>query len=472
MPSWARRVVLGLMLGFAVAAGAQVNATVPKKSTPKQKARRQTSQQLERDLSFNLLEEAYSTSRDLPSVLRIPLLAEICQHALMINSRGRAGFFVARASGRGTVRTLHAASGPAAELDKKQKNNFKDWAEELYSLGNEFPAGSRERESAIVSATRSLIEADLDRAMEVFASSETENEGAFESHSGVDIQLFEALYRSKGVAAVPDLRAKAIELGDHGRYPFEAVNTILHRMNGPPEPVRQFFSDAFSYFQRSDMPIQRCFSFMGLVGSKEIRSQLESWQVRAAAQALADKITAYVQAQRQLKSLGSATDPGGPMVVKALKNAVKSFAPEIAATIPDPPAFVASVHREQAAGPSQPIAPVPDEALKTLHDAFEKNRTQVMVMNEDEVHDGPEMRETIDRAISIGADYVLRTVRAYEPQDHRYAMQITISPLMDTIQVGTRVNPAATLSSIRRVQDSELRARLLIGVAGSIQYMH
>src|SRR5690348_10005710 len=117
MPSRGRRVVLGLMLGFAVSAGAQVNGTIPKKSTPKQKTPRQTSEQLERDLSFNLLEEAYSTSRDLPPELRIPLLAEICQHALMINSRGRAGFFLARASGRSTVRAVHAASGPVAELD-------------------------------------------------------------------------------------------------------------------------------------------------------------------------------------------------------------------------------------------------------------------------------------------------------------------------------------------------------------------
>jgi hypothetical protein len=427
---------------------------------------------LERDLSFNLLEEAYSTSRDLPPELRIPLLAEICQHALMINSRGRAVFFIARPSGRSTVRTVHAASGPAAELNTRQKEKFKAWAEELYALGNEFPAGSREREVAVDSATRSLIETDLDRAMEVFTSSESENQGAFESYSGVDTQLFEALYRSKGIAALPDLRAKAIELGDHGRYPFEAVNTILHRINGRPQLVRQFFSDALGYFQRSDIPIQRCLPFMGLIGSKEIRDRLESWQVRDAAQALADKITAYVQAQRQLKGLGSATDPGGPMVVKALKSAVKNFAPEVAATIPDPPAFVAPVHREQAASPSQPKAPVPDEALKALHDAFEKNRTQVMVMNEDEIHDGPEMRETIDRAISLGADCVLRTVRAYEPQDHHYAMQMTISPLMDTIQVGTRINPVATLTAIRRVQDSELRARLLIGVAGSIQYMH
>lgn len=469
MPSCARRVVLGLILGFAVSAGAQTTASAPKKPVTKPKPARQTSEQLERDLSFNLLEEAYSSSRDLPSELRIPLLADICQHAMMINSRSRGAFFLRQQSGSGKVTPVRVPDSAPA-LKKKQKNKLKDWAEELFSLGNEFPEGSRERELAVISATRSLIETDLDRAMEIFASSESEDDG-FENRAGIDVQLFQALYRAKGAAALPELRAKAIELGDHGRYPFEAVNTILHQVKGQPELVRQFFSDALGYFHRSDIPIQRSFAFMGLVAAKEIRDQLESWQVRDAAQELADKATAYVRAQRQLKSMGSATDPGGPMVVKAIKNSVKSFAPEIGVAIPDAPEFVSSMQRAQPTGPSQPKAPLPDESLKTLHDAFEKSRTQVMVMNEDDVHDGPELRDTLDRAITLGADYVLRTVRAYDPQDHHYAMQVTINPLMDTIQVGTHVNPAATLAAIRRVQDSELRARLLIGVAGSIQYM-
>lgn len=420
-----------------------------------------------------MLEEAYSTSRDLPPELRIPLLADICQHALMINFRGRGSFFVRRRSRSGTVKTVRVAdTNPAiAELKKKQKEKLNDWAEELYSLGNEFPEGSRERNVAVLSATRSLIETDLDRALEIFTSTENQDGIGLESRVAVDVQLFEALYRAKGAAVLPDLRAKAIELGDHGRYPFEAVNTILHQANAHPETVRQFFSDALGYFRRNDLPLQRSFAFMGLVGAKEIREQLEPWQVREAAQELADKATAYVQAQRQLKSTGSTTDPGGPMLVNTIRNSVKSFAPEIGATIPEPPEFVAS-SRPQPTSSAQPKAPVPDESLKNLHEAFEKTRTKVMVMNEDEVHDGPEMRETIDRAISLGSDYVLRTVRGYEPQDHRYAMQVTINPLLDTVQVGTRVNPAATLTAIRRIQDSELKARLLISVAGSIQYMH
>jgi hypothetical protein len=94
-----------------------------------------------------------------------------------------------------------------------------------------------------------------------------------------------------------------------------------------------------------------------------------------------------------------------------------------------------------------------------------------MTMNEDEIHEGQEMRDTIDRAISQGAEYVVRTVRAYEPKDHTYAMESTIGPLIDTVQVGTRVNPAATLAAIRGIQDSEIKTRLLTIVAGSVEYM-
>ncbi len=457
--------VLGLILCTSVSALAQVSSSSSRKSTPKAKAARPTSEQLERDLSFDVLEEAYSTSRDLSSESRIPLLAEICQQALMINLRSREPF-VTRKSGAGTVKTA-----PSAELKKKQKDKLKDWAEELYALGNEFPDDSVERNTAVVSATRSLIETDLDRALEIFASSETQDGEVLASRAGIDVQLFQALYRSKGTAALPELRTKAVELGDHGRYPFEAVNAILRQVEGHPELVRKFFSDALAYYRQSDMPIQRSFAFMGLIGAKEIRDQLEPWQIRDAAQELADKATAYVRTQEQLRSSGLRTDPGCPVVVNTVRNSVKLFAPEIADAIPDPPSFVPSAHREPQST-TRPKAPVPDDALKLLHDAFEKNRTRIMVMNEDDIHDGPEMRETIDRAISLGSDYVLRTVRSYEPQDRRYGMQATIDPLIDTVQVGTRVNPAATLAAIRRIQDSDLRTRLLITVAGSIQYMH
>jgi hypothetical protein len=178
-----------------------------------------------------------------------------------------------------------------------------------------------------------------------------------------------------------------------------------------------------------------------------------------------------VQSQRDLQSQGAATAPGAPILVSSIRASLKQYAPEIAATIPDPPAFVPSSTPAQTVAPKLPKAPVPDESLQELHNSFEKNRTAVMAMNEDEVHEGQEMRDTIDRAISQGAEYVQRTVRAYDPKDHTYALDTTIGPLIDTVQVGTRVNPAATLTAIRGIQDSEIKARLLTIVAGSVEYM-
>jgi hypothetical protein len=363
------------------------------------------------------------------------------------------------------------AKDARAELTKKQKSRVKDWAEELYTLGNEFPVGSRERGIALLASTRAMAEIDVDRALEMFSNSKAEGDPLFETRAGIEYQIFDALYRAKGPGALPDLRRKAIEFGDQGSYPYEAVSNLLQQVKGHPEVVRQFFSDAVTSYRRSTISIQRSFGFIGMLGSEQIRDQLEAWQVQDAAAELAAQAKRYVQSQRDLQSQGAATAPGAPILVSSIRASLKQYAPEIAATIPDPPAFVPSSTPAQTVAPKLPKAPVPDESLQELHNSFEKNRTAVMAMNEDEVHEGQEMRDTIDRAISQGAEYVQRTVRAYDPKDHTYALDTTIGPLIDTVQVGTRVNPAATLTAIRGIQDSEIKARLLTIVAGSVEYM-
>jgi hypothetical protein len=437
--------------------------TAPQKDAPIPAA-------LERDVSFNLLEEAYANSRDLSSELRIPLLTQICQSASSTNSRSR-GVFTIRVHGAARNAATKAKE-ERIELSKKQKARLKEWTEELYLLGNEFPSGSKERGTAELAATRAMLEIDLDRALEMFDAAQSEGDPFLDSRAGIEFQLFDAVYRAKGAASLPDLRRKAIALGDQGTYPYGAVSNLLHQVKGHPEVVRQFFSDAITYYRRSNGPIQRVFGILGMIGSKPLRDQLELWQVQDAAQEIAAQAKRYVQSQRELQTQGASPAPGASMVVTSVRASLKSFAPEIAATIPDPPAFIPSTHSTEAAVPKLPSAPVPDESLKTLRANFEANRTAVMAMNEDDVHDGPEMQETLDRAVTQGAEVVLRTVRGYDPQDHVYAMRSTIGPLIDTVQVGTRVNPAATLASIRRVQDSELKAQLLIVVAGAVEYMH
>ena len=45
--------------------------------------------------------------------------------------------------------------------------------------------------------------------------------------------------RAKGPGALPDLRRKAIEFGDQGSYPYEAVSNLLQQVKGHPEVVRR-----------------------------------------------------------------------------------------------------------------------------------------------------------------------------------------------------------------------------------------
>jgi hypothetical protein len=474
MQRGAGAIVVGLVVMLSFPVVAQVSAGTPsssrpaKSSTKSKKSNPSKPEVLQRDIGFGLLQEAYASSRDLSSDVRVPLLAEICHQSLALNARGRGMYVIRLRNGTRSVSPATRVLKPS-EFTKKQKREIKDWAEELYTLGQEFPAESDERNTATSASIRAMIEVDLDRAMELYAASRAEGSSVVNRRFGIEFQLFDAVYREKGVSSLPELRSMANEAGDRGSYPFEAVSSLLHRMNGNPDAVREFFSDAVSYYRQGSSSIQRTFGLLTLLSSKQIREQLEPWQVQDAVELLAEQANQYVQAQRELQSLGSATAPNGPMMIQTIKNGLRQFAPEIAATIPEPPPI--GVTRITSSAARQPQTPVPDESLKVLNELFEENRTQVMVMNENEVHDGPEMRDTIDRAVSLGSEFVLRTVRAYDPEDHLMAMRSTIPSLIDTVQVGTRVNPAATLSAVRKIQDSEIRTRLLVTVAGSIEFL-
>jgi hypothetical protein len=396
----------GIGLNSPVISAAQkstANAKTPA-TTPGPKQKVQNPGELERDVAFNLLEEAYGTSRELSSELRIPLLSQICSSASFLSATSRAVFTL---RSHRTPRTAAVkGSHTTVELTKKQKDRVKDWSEELYLLGSEFPAGSEIRGAAELAATRAMVKIDIDRALEMFDAVNTEGDPFFDSRAGLEYQLFDSLYRAKGEAVLPDLRRKALALGDQGAYPYEAISNLIQQVNGHPQIVRQFFSDAITCYRRSNSPIQKSFAILGML-SKPIRDQLELWQVQDAAQELAAQAKRYVQSQREMQSQGQTTAPGGGMIVNSIRASLKQFAPEIASTIPDPPPFIPSTHSPATVAAKLPQAPVPDESLKALHDAFEANRTAIMAMNEDEIHDGPEMRETIEKAVTQGAEFVL-----------------------------------------------------------------
>lgn len=344
---------------------------------------------------------------------------------------------------------------------------LKDWSNELFRLGNDFPADSRERHEATFGAMRSMAAVDVERAFEMLQSADT---GSGTATSGSTVLIFNAYYQKKGMKVIPEIRQQASELGDNSTYPYEAVATLLTGMKGHPEIVRQFFSDAMTYYRRSTNTVHESYGMLRLLSAKQIRTQLEGWQIQAAAQLLADQVTAYVQNQRDLQLQGKAMAPGGQFVVRSVKSGLKQFAPEIAAAIPDAPTFVPSSF---PSGPqsSRPQPAPPDETLKALRAIFEERRAAVMELNENEIHEGPQMQQTIDSAVDLGAEVTLRLLATYPPKDHNYAMRMASASLSDVVQVGTRVNPAATLGAIRRIQDDELKTDLLITVASTLQFL-
>jgi hypothetical protein len=117
------------------------------------------------------------------------------------------------------------------------------------------------------------------------------------------------------------------------------------------------------------------------------------------------------------------------------------------------------------------VAPVADDSLESLKKAFEASRTTMMKMGKNEIHEGTEMQQTIDRTMALGAEWVERTVQGYAPEDHAYAMVVCTPELAGVARLGAHMNPAATLAAVREIQDDELKTKLLLSVARTIEYM-
>src|SRR5512146_1989707 len=142
----------------------------PALSKTTKKKSQKTSADLGRDTTFALLQEAYGASSDLSSQKRIPLLGDVCQIASSMNSMARQMVFAYdRGSGNRTSanRTTRIRPSHNAELTKKQRQQVKDWSEELFRLGQELPSGSSDRSTAETMATRCMVPIDTDLALEM-----------------------------------------------------------------------------------------------------------------------------------------------------------------------------------------------------------------------------------------------------------------------------------------------------------------
>lgn len=484
MRAWGQSVVLSIAI---IAAAVELNAQQPKSSLSQQKLPTSTSSTgkaitsakkvdepgiLNRDTTFNLLTEAYNSSRDLPSEQRIPLLSEICDISASINF-GRSHLAAAL---HGVRVRFKPTKPPAADLTTKQSDRLRDWADELFQLGDEFPEGSQLRSEAELAAARSMVSIDPKRAMELLDSLDTgPSANAHDSSWTVVSALFNRMYDTEGASAFPDIRREALSLGDRGGYPYIAVLNLFNHVYGHPDVTRQFFADAIDYFRRSGNSRAQVYGVMSLLASDEIRKQLQPWQVQDASAQVVARVKDFVRSLNENQSDGEPVEPNISAILWFVELTMKRFAPEMAAELPDPSTVPASngylLSVNANAKRKRPVAPVEDDSVKSLKKAFEASRTAMMKISENEIHEGPEMQQTIDRTMALGAEWVERTVQGYAPEDHAYAMIVSTSELAGVARLGAHINPAATLAAVRQIQDDELRTKLLLSVARTIEYL-
>ncbi len=463
-------VVLSVAIAFSVSLGAQQH-----KSSPANKHRSapitdsESPVDLNRDTTFTLLLEAYNSSRDLPSEQRIPLLSEICEVSASLNSSRP------RSLSRGD-RIQKDNPRKSADLTKKQRDKLRDWAEELFQLGSEFPSGSQLRAQAQVAAARSIVSADPKRAMELLDSVDAgPATNGPDSRWSVASALFTRLYDAHGAAAFPEIRREALSLGDRGAYPYFAISSLLNQVHGNTEITRQFFADAVDYFRRSNTSRAQVFGLMTMLDSDQVRNQLQPWQVQDAASQVVGQVKDYVRMQTELQPNSEAVDPNIRAFLQFLKSSMKRFAPEIAAQLPDSADFPSNAGSRLLsvnARRKTPQAPAPDDSMKALQKEFAKSRTTMMKLGEDEIHEGSEMQQIIDRTVTLGTELAERTVLSYAPEDHAYAMLISTAELSGVARLGAHINPAATLAAIRQIQNDEIKTKLLLSVARTIRYLH
>lgn len=410
-----------------------------------------TQQNKDSKLAFPLLQEAYGLAQQLPTDRRIAVLAAICDQAAS---------FAEFAVHDTTYRQRHSAMpGPS----QQRQSTLHDWAEELYLLGNEYPAQSPERSRAHSSATRAMVVLNPKRALQMLDEFEGPAPGQPDARQFVSWRVFAAVLQQDGPKAVPQLRQKMLEMAAGGRYPYIAAGELLGRLDSHPAYQRQIFGDMLSAFQQSDSYGEITGILMPLRDPR-LRAHLDAYQLRDAVNEIVERARRTVADEKKAIDSGAPGRPGLKYTLTSIREMLKAIDPDAAAAIPEaPPVRLRPIEVAKASAP----APPRDAEVERLSDEFEQTRNALMVMNEQENYTRPDLRQTIDKGIDQGAEVVRR--RLSSEDDQASALESTAAPLLDFVQISTRLDRATTLGAVRKVQDPELRIRLLLTMASMLQ---
>lgn len=452
--SWA--IALALL---SVAGLCQSSAPIPSsKKLPKKDATQKTaasSQDQRREIIFKILDEAHSAARELPTEQRVPILKEICGLGFAYSARFPDGL-------KPTEGTISVRSWP---LGPERSKWLRSLAEELYQVSDELPQSSNAKLDAQVAATRAMVPVDDKRALEML----DKLEGADAQHTEqqrnyLASDVFTGILQQRGQSVIPDLRARAQTMGENGQYPYEAMAQVLTQVRNR-ELAQAIFEDALASYQHGSDPLMSMFEMLSMLRNDQVRQKLEPSQVREAAQGITTQLKKEIARERRALQDGKPGTPGLSVLAEGIRDGLKEVDPDLAASIPSVPAANVEPAR-QSVGDGAPAPPVTNPEVKKLRSNFENTSTRLMEMSENEIHGGIELRQVIEKGIDQGTELLHASVQ--DANDHVAALDYAVGPVADFVQLGARINAAITLECVRKIQDSEIRARMLLAMTETL----
>lgn len=440
---------------FSIAQKPASTSATAKKQQPAAKPKQALSLRDQREIVFNILEEVHEAAEELPTAQKLPILRELCGNAsYQANVMERADWL--RPKG------LEGESAAATDLEPQSAKRLMNWAEELYAAADELPQGSYAKLSTQSTAIRAMVPVDANRALQMMDALEASDvKGAEREQNHLAVFVFSELLRLQGEKIVPELRLRTQSMGSKGQYPYSAMAVVSMGLSNR-EQVRAIFNDALTSFENSDDNLNSMTGMLTLARNEKIRASLEPWQVHEAAVAIANRLKAEIDTERRAYQQGQAMRPGLSIIARGVQEGLKDVDPEQAASIPELPPYTPVGAKQTVGDGAPPPAPESPE-VKKLRSDFGKTSIRLMIMSESEIHSGAELRQVIEKGLDHGVELLRASV--VDAKDHVAALETAMPPLTDFVQVASRTNPSMALAAVRKVQDSEIRARMLITIA-------
>lgn len=434
---------------------AQEPGSPSRQKSPAKQVKKDLTEEDQREIIFNILEEAHAAAEELPDRPRTAILRELCVTAWLVTDF--------RPTGAAPLRNARRAQASPSVLDPTVAKRSKDWAEELYLAAEGLPQGSYAKLDAQAASIRAMVPVDDKRALEMLDGLDASDERSAQNQRNyLAMTVFSRLVEKHGEAVVPDLRARAQSMGETGQYPYDAMAAVTSKLSNKVM-ARTIFNDALASFQHSGDRLNAMFGMLSLL--RMDREKLEPWQAHEGALAITDRLKTEIDRERRAYQEGEPMRPGLAMIMSSVREGLKEIDPDLAATLPELPPYKPSPARQRVGDNTPPSVAVTPEA-KRLRTDFDKTSTRLMEMSESEIHGGAELQQVIEKGVDQGVELLHASTR--NAKDHLAALQSAMPSVTDFVQVGARTNPAMTLAAVRKVQDSEVKARMLLVIASGL----